>query len=66
VLNSDYIKIRFEEIIEKMERELLILDNIKSFRDTLSEDDLAKFEIYQNLFEKNISNIRETLDQLQK
>ena len=66
VLNNDYIKIRFEEVIEKMERELLILDNIKRFRDTLSEDDLAKFEIYQNLFEKNISNIRETLEQLLK
>ncbi|AZI66843.1 transcriptional regulator [Kaistella daneshvariae] len=66
VLNNDYIKIRFEEIIEKMQRELLILDNIKSFRHTLSEDDLAKFEMYQNLFQKNISNIRETLDQLQK
>ncbi|WP_226063738.1 transcriptional regulator [Kaistella polysaccharea] len=64
VMNEHYMKIRFEEIIDKMERELLILDNLKKFRNTNCEVALQKFNIYTNLFQKNISNIKETLDQL--
>ncbi|SFI92591.1 hypothetical protein SAMN05421638_1560 [Kaistella treverensis] len=64
VMNEDFMKIRFEELIEMMQRELLIIDNIKQIRDTKCEVALAKFDIYRNLFEKNISNIKETLKQL--
>ena len=64
VMNEDSMKIRFEELIEMMQRELLIIDNIKQIRDTKCEVALAKFDIYRNLFEKNISNIKETLKQL--
>lgn len=63
-MNEKYMKIRFEEIIEKMDQELSILDKLKAFRNTDDERILHKFKIYTNLFHKNISNIKETLDQL--
>src|SRR5690606_28709516 len=49
VMNEDFMKIRFEELIEMMQRELLIIDNIKQIRDTKCEVALAKFDIYRNL-----------------
>lgn len=64
VMNENFMKIRFEEIIEKMERELSILHNLKDFRNTSDESALGKFEIYTRLFNKNITNIKETLPQL--
>lgn len=64
VMNEKYMKIRFDEIIEKMESELSILNKLKDFRNTTDEVALRKFTVYSNLFEKNISNIKETLDQL--
>jgi len=64
VMNEKYMKIRFEEIIEKMEREVLILENLKKFRNTKCEVALQKFETYTDLFKKNITNIKDTLDQL--
>ena len=64
VMNEKYMKIRFEEIIEKMERELLILENLKKFRNTECAIALQKFDTYASLFKKNINNIKETLPQL--
>ncbi|MCZ2083513.1 MULTISPECIES: transcriptional regulator [unclassified Kaistella] len=64
VMNEKYMKIRFEEIIEKMESELSILNKLKDFRNTIDEEALRKFTVYADLFEKNISNIKETIDQL--
>ena len=64
VMNEKYMKIRFEEIIEKMESELIILNKLKDFRNTTDKEALRKFAVYADLFEKNISNIKETLDQL--
>ena len=64
VMNEKYMKIRFQEIIEKMEQELLILENLKKFRNTKCEVVLQKFDIYTNLFNKNIASIKETIDQL--
>ena len=64
VMIEKYMKIRFDEIIEKMESELSILNKLKDFRNTTDEVALRKFSVYSNLFEKNISNIKETLEQL--
>ena len=60
-IRDRYMKIRFEEIIEKMERELSILENLKKFRNTNCEVALQKFETYTTLFNKNIKNIKDTL-----
>jgi len=64
VMNEKYMKIRFQEIIEKMDRELLILNKLKDFRNTGDPEALRKFEIYTDLFNKNITNIQDSLDQL--
>lgn len=64
VMNEQYMRIRFEEIIAKMERELAILDRLKEFRQTSTSEDMTKFELYRNLFSKNISNVREMLELL--
>ena len=47
-----------------MESELSILNKLKDFRNTTDEVALRKFSVYSNLFEKTISNIKETLEQL--
>mgnify|MGYP006349269159 FL=1 len=64
VMNEKFMKIRFGEIITRMEDELSILNKLKNFRKTTDESSAQKFEIYQNLFQNNISNIKEMLDQL--
>ena len=64
VMNEKFMKIRFGEIITRMEDELSILNKLKNFRKTTDESSAQKFEIYQNLFQNNISNIKEILDQL--
>ena len=64
VINEKHMRIRFEEIIEKMERELSILHQLKDFRQTDDEEILRKFGVYTSLFNKNILHIKETLDQL--
>ncbi len=64
VMNEKYMKIRFEEIIDKMERELSIINKLKNFRDTIEDEDMRKFEIYNSLFKKNIANMKDSLGQL--
>ena len=64
VINEKHMRRRFEEIIEKMERELSILHQLKDFRQTDDEETLRKFDVYTRLFDKNILHIKETLDQL--
>ncbi len=64
VMNEKYMKIRFGEILNKMEDELAILDKLKNFRTDTDDVSMKKFEIYENLFKNNIINIQETLDQL--
>lgn len=63
VMNENYMKIRFEEIVSKMEAELSIITKLKEFRTTTDENDLKKFHIYRNFFESNITTIKETIDQ---
>lgn len=64
VMNEKYMKIRFKEIITRMEQELLIINKLKSFGNITEEKSVKKFEIYELMFQKNIININETLDQL--
>ncbi|MGV8914949.1 MAG: transcriptional regulator [Kaistella sp.] len=64
VMNENYMKIRFHEIIDKMQKELSILDKLSAFRNIEDEKSLHKFQIYRSLFQKNILNIQETLDHM--
>lgn len=61
VINEDYIKFRFEEIIRKMTTEIRILDKLHAFRESNDADYHEKFEIYRSLLHKNIENIQEML-----
>jgi DNA-binding transcriptional regulator GbsR (MarR family) len=61
VINENYIKIRFEEIIGKMRNEIEILDKLHDFLKINDVDFNQKFEIYKSLLNKNIANIQETL-----
>lgn len=63
VLNENYMKIRFEEIILKMETELVIINKLKDFRKVTDENAEEKYEIYRSFFQNNISNIKERIDQ---
>lgn len=64
VMNEQFMKIRFGEIITKMETELSILTQLKDFRKTTDEDTLKKYEIYRDFFQNNISNIKSKINQL--
>lgn len=64
VMNEQFMKIRFGEIITKMETELSILTQLKDFRKTTDEDSLKKYEIYRDFFQNNISNIKSKINQL--
>lgn len=63
VMNEKYMKIRFEEIIAKMESELAIINKLKDFRKGADENALKKYEIYKYFFQNNIKNIKSTIDQ---
>lgn len=64
LINRDYVKIRFEEIVNRMKQELLILEKLNAFRKTNDEESQQRFEIYQSLLTKNIVHIQETLNKL--
>ncbi|HAI80202.1 MAG TPA: transcriptional regulator, partial [Chryseobacterium sp.] len=63
-INENYINIRFEEIISKMKKEILILDQLNEFRKSKDQEEFQKFEIYRSLLIKNIKNIEETLHKI--
>lgn len=64
MMKEKYMKLRFEEIIKKMDKELLILNKLKDFSKTTDEEKLRKFDIYENMFKKNIKTIKDSLEQL--
>lgn len=66
VINQNFIKIRFEEIVEKLTEELSIIESIEAIRKQHSETDILKSKIYKSLLEKNITTINESLIQLSK
>lgn len=63
VMNEQFMKIRFEEIIAKMESELTIITKLKDFRKITDEESLKKYKIYRDFFQNNIKNIKSTIDQ---
>ena len=63
VMNEKYMKIRFEEIIAKMETELSFINKLKDFRKKTDENSTKKYEIYRDFFQNSIKNIKSTIDQ---
>ena len=66
VINDDFVKIRFEEIANRMKQEIKILDQLNKFKteQVANENVLERYFIYKSLLEKNIENIEETLKKL--
>ena len=66
VFNDDFVKFRFEEIVNRMKREIKILDQLNNYRESqLESSQLSeRYSIYRNLLEKNIENIENTLNKL--
>ena len=66
VLNDDFVKFRFEEIVNRLKREIKILDQLNKYRESqLESSQLSeRYSIYRSLLEKNIENIENTLNKL--
>ena len=66
IINEDFVKIRFEEIVNRMKREIIILDQLNKFKtEQLADGNLSeRYYIYKSLLEKNIDNIEDTLQKL--
>ena len=68
-LNPDYVKIRFGGIIERLEKEVEILEDLhnfcveKNFKDD-KQTYIDKLDIYSNLLKTNISRFTKTLEEL--
>ena len=61
-INENYLQIRFQLIVERLKREVAILEKLNEFRKTQDEEPLRKHENYKSLLNKNIQSIEETLD----
>ena len=66
ITNNDFVKIRFEEIANRMKQEIKILDQLNKFKATQVADEnvLERYFIYKSLLENNIENIEKTLEKL--
>lgn len=68
-VNPNSSKIRFEEILKRLEQESLIVDKLKSFKDKHNKAANCKeytqhYIIYKNFLEKGIENFKDTLTKL--
>ena len=71
ILNPDYVTIRFNNLIENLEKEKENLESLKDFRRTQepnenSENYITKLNIYISLLKTNIENLSETLQKLKQ
>ncbi len=64
VINDEYAKIRFNEIIDRMKTEIDILDRLNHFRENKDEKFNQKYEIYKSLLFSSIENIENSLRKL--
>ena len=66
VFNDDFVKFRFEEIVNRLKREIKILDQLNNYREQEKENinQSERYKIYKSLLEKNIENIENTLNKL--
>lgn len=69
ILNPDYVKIRFSSLIEKLYKELDILEDLKALKKNESNDEknniyINKLDIYIDLLNSNIDSFSETLKKL--
>lgn len=66
IINDDFVKIRFEEILNRMKKEISIIEKIQKFIGEINTEieKSTRFEIYKGMLEKNRDNIEDTLKKL--
>ena len=66
IINDDFVKIRFEEILNRMKKEISIVEKIQKFSEQINQEaeKSTRFEIYREMLEKNRDNIENTLKKL--
>lgn len=62
--NENFVKIRFQEISERLKEEIRIINSLENFRKSKSEDEIKKSKIYKDLLNSNIENIEKSLSKL--
>lgn len=66
VINENFTTLRFENIVNKMKQEIVILEKLQAFKPYKEERQQRRLEIYKSLLNKNIKNIEETLHKIKK
>lgn len=69
IINPDYVNIRFDCLMNKFEKEMDILEGLKTFRQSCetsenSKNYISKLNIYISLLKTNIENFSQTLKKL--
>lgn len=64
VVNDNFIKLRFGEIVSRLKEELNIVKALDRFNENRSNSVKERNKIYQDLLEKNIDNIEQSLSKL--
>ena len=66
IINDDFVKIRFEEILNRMKKEISIIEKIQKFIGEINTEieKSTRFKIYREMLEKNRDNIENTLKKL--
>lgn len=66
IINDDFVKIRFEEILNRMKKEISIVEKIQKFSEQINQEaeKSTRFKIYREMLEKNRDNIENTLKKL--
>lgn len=62
--NENFVKIRFQEISERLKEEIRIINSLENFHKSKSEDEIKKSKIYKDLLNSNIENIEKSLSKL--
>lgn len=63
-INENFVKIRFQEIVERLKEEIVIIEGLEKFNENFSPEVINRTKIHKTLLKKNISNIEESLSKL--
>jgi len=63
-INENFVKIRFQEISERLKEEVRIINSIENLYKNQSEEQKRKSKIYKDLLNNNIENIEKSLSKL--
>ncbi len=63
-INNEFVKLRFEELLERLTTELGLYDRLIAHREAQGEDHQEKYQIYRTLIKNSIDNIKNSLSQL--